>query len=157
MKRKNLIKIHVIGTIIGGFTLLSFFTSTLVSELLHDYNLIRNIKKLILWLLPLIIITMPSIALSGVRLAGKSKSPIFTKKLNRMKIIAFNGIFLVLLALYLFIKSRKGEFDTFFWTAQILELLSGATNITLIILNIKLGFVLKGRFRKRTTTTKTKS
>lgn len=154
MKRKNLIKIHIICTAIGGLTLLSFFTSTLVSELLHDYDLIRNVKKTILWFLPLILITMPLIAFSGIRLAGKSKSPIYIKKLNRMRIIAFNGIFLIFLAIYLFIKSRTGEFDNFFWIAQILELLLGAINLTLIILNIKLGFDLKGRFRKRTTTTK---
>ncbi len=95
---------------------------------------------------------MPSIAISGIKLAGDLKSPIISKKLNRMKIIAFNGIILITLAIFLYLKSTKEEFDTQFWLAQIIELILGSINLTLISLNIKLGLVLSGRFKKRVTT-----
>ncbi len=41
------------------------------------------------------------------------------------------------------------EFDGAFYEVQALELVAGATNITLLGLNMRDGFKLKGRLRRR--------
>ena len=71
-------------------------------------------------------------------------------KLKRMPLIAANGI-LVLIpsALFLASKARVGEFDTSFYAVQAIELIAGTANITLLCLNMRDGFKMKGRFRRR--------
>ena len=55
-----------------------------------------------------------------------------------MPIIAFNGIaILIPCAIYLNILASNGTFDTVFYSIQILELLAGAINMTLMFLNIR--------------------
>jgi hypothetical protein len=67
-----------------------------------------------------------------------------------MPLIAANGL-LVLIpsALFLAAKARAGEFDTTFYAVQALELAAGATNLILLGLNMRDGFKLSGRFRRR--------
>ncbi|HXX85674.1 MAG TPA: hypothetical protein VEN29_17060, partial [Casimicrobiaceae bacterium] len=47
-------------------------------------------------------------------------------------------------------KARAGEFDTAFYLVQALELAAGATNITLLSLNLRDGLKLMGRLRRGT-------
>lgn len=154
MKRKNLIKIHVFGTIIGFLALLSFLILTLISVIKYDFTFIKNVKKFILLFIPLLVISLLATGLSGKNLVKGSYSPIYSKKMIRLKIIAMNGSFLLLVALYLYIKSSKNQFGIFFWTAQIVGFFIGIINIILYISNILLGLVLKGRCRIRITRSK---
>ena len=149
MKRKLVVKIHLISTVIAGLTISSFFTATIISEVINDTLLIMAVKEKIFYALPVLLISMPSVGVSGIKLTGQYKSPVHVAKLKRMKMIAFNGILLILLATYLYISSRDGVLGQLFWVAQILELTLGATNLFLITRNIKAGFVLKGRCRGR--------
>ena len=149
MKRKLIVKIHLISTVIAGLTISSFFTATIISEVINDTLLIMSVKEKILYGLPILLVSMPSVGISGLKLTGRSKSPVHIAKLKRMKVIAFNGVLLILLAIYLYNNSRDGVFGRFFWVAQTLELMLGATNLFLITKNIKAGFILKGRYRKR--------
>ena len=50
-------------------------------------------------------------------------------------------------ALFLAHKAKAAEFDTAFYVVQALELVAGATNITLLGLNMRDGLEMKGRLR----------
>ena len=70
-----------------------------------------------------------------------------------MPFIAANGI-LVLIpsALFLAFKAKAAEFDATFYAVQALELVAGATNITLLGLNMRDGLRMTGRLRRQTRT-----
>jgi hypothetical protein len=66
-----------------------------------------------------------------------------------MPFIAGNGILILIpSALFLAAKADAVEFDTMFYAVQTLELIAGATNITLLSLNIRDGLMLAGRLRR---------
>ena len=67
-----------------------------------------------------------------------------------MPFIAGNGLLILIpAALFLASKARAGEFDTWFYVVQALELLAGATNITLLGLNMRDGLKLTGRLARK--------
>jgi hypothetical protein len=71
-------------------------------------------------------------------------------KFKRMPFIAANGILILIpSALFLAFKARAAEFDTVFYAVQALELVAGATNITLLGLNMRDGLKMKGWLRPR--------
>lgn len=148
MKRKTLVKIHIIATVIALLTIGSFFTSSLVAELSGDKTLIRDVKEAILFALPLMLIAMPAVGLTGNKLAGKSQNPIVLAKQKRMKFVFMNGVALIGLACCLYYRSHYQTIDGIFLTAQIAEFGLGLTNLVLIGLNSKNGLQLSGRFKK---------
>ena len=109
MKRRNLIKIHVLGTIIGFLTLLSFLILAAASVIKYDFTFIKNVKKFILLFVPLVAISLLATGLSGKNLVRGSYSLIYSKKMMRLKIIAMNSSLLLLVAFYLYIKSSKNQ------------------------------------------------
>ncbi len=65
-----------------------------------------------------------------------------------MPFIAANGIaVLIPSALFLASKARAGDLDVY--VVQAIELLASAVNIVLLSLNMRDGFKMKGRFRRR--------
>jgi hypothetical protein len=52
-------------------------------------------------------------------------------------------------ALFLAYKARAGAFDASFYAVQVLELVAGATNITLLSLNMRDGLTMKGWLRRQ--------
>ena len=86
---------------------------------------------------------------TGFAMGGKSTSPILVAKRRRMPIIGANGLLvLITAAIFLSIKAQAGEFDTAFYTVQVLELLAGATNLFLMGLNIRDGRQMSRRHQK---------
>lgn len=67
-----------------------------------------------------------------------------------MPIIAANGILILIpSALFLASKATSGEFDTSFYAVQLIELVAGAVNLTLLSLNMRDGLQLtRGRRRR---------
>lgn len=92
------------------------------------------------------------LALSGKKLAGKSKNPIIVKKMSRMKLIAFNGVILISLAIYLYYHAIYETIDRTFLYVQMMELLIGAINLGLLGMNIHAGLKLSGRPTKQSLT-----
>lgn len=89
---------------------------------------------------------------SGFSLAKGARSGPIGTKLKRMPFIAANGLLVLIpAALFLASKARAGEFDMWFYAVQVLELLAGATNITLLGLNMCDGFKLNGRHGRTVT------
>jgi len=149
MKRLKIIRVHIVATIIAVLTISSFFTISLIAEINGNHLFIKQVKTGILYCLPIMIIAMPILMLTGKKLAGSSKSPIIIKKMKRMKLITFNGMILISLAIYLYYQAVYIAIDSTFLYVQIAELCMGALNLTLISSNIKLGMKLSGRGRKK--------
>lgn len=148
MKRTSIIKVHIVATVVAMITIFSFFTASLYAELVNDEALIVATKTVIFYCLPLMIFAMPTLAFTGNLLAGSSRSALIKTKRRRMKIIAINGLMLVTLAVFLFIRARSGQLDSLFLSAQCLELLLGVVNFVLLSLNARVGWVLSGRIKK---------
>ena len=71
-----------------------------------------------------------------------------TKK-KRMKIVAMNGLLIMLpAAFFLSPKASVGEFDTVFYVVQIAELAVGIVQLPLMGLNFRDGLKLAGRLRR---------
>jgi len=148
MKRKNLVRIHVIATIIAAITIASFFISSLAAEINGSETAIREVKKVILFSLPVLLIAMPALGATGNMLAGKSQNPIVLAKKRKMKFVLINGLTLISLACFLYYRSHYQTIDGIFFAAQLTEFAFGLTNLTLIGLNIKSGFQLSGRLKR---------
>jgi len=148
MKRKTIVKTHIIATAIAVLTISCFFSLSLIVEITGNQEFIKQVKTGILYCLPILIVTMPMLGITGKKLAGKSKSPIVATKIKRMKLVALNGIILVSLAIYLYFRATNNNIDNTFLSIQIIELLFGAINLTLIGLNIKAGMKLSGRKKR---------
>lgn len=89
---------------------------------------------------------MAVVGASGMSLRGKRQDRLSLAKKKRMPIIAANGLLILLpAAFYLESKAASGGFDTAFYVVQILEMVAGATNLTMIGLNIRDGLTLTGR------------
>ena len=150
MKRKTILTAHIIATSIAVLTIGCFFSFSIIAEIVGNEEFIKHVKTGILYCLPVLVFVMPMLAITGKKLAGKSKSPIITTKLKRMKFVTFNGIILISLAVYLYFRAINNNIDGTFLCVQIIEILFGAINLTLLGLNIKAGMKLSGSIQRNT-------
>lgn len=148
MKRKTVLTVHLVATIVATMTIAVFFTSSLIAEISGDHDFIRSVKAFILYALPVMILAMPALKITGDKLAGKSKNPTILAKAKRMKFVVVNGIGLVTLAIFLYYRSHYQSIDNVFLTAQIAEFALGLANLTLIVLNARNGMQLSGRIKR---------
>lgn len=147
MKRKTLVRIHVLATAFAVLTISTFFILSFTAELSGDLNFIKTIKKGILYGLPLLIIAMPLLAITGNKLAGSSNHPKVIEKKFRMKLVMINGVILISLAVFLYYQSHYRMINNTFLMAQITEFVFGLANLTLIGLNVRAGLILSGKLR----------
>lgn len=138
--------VHAIAGSIAFVTILVFFVATVVVELGGDPAAIARVKAAIvqgLWLLiPALMLT----GASGFVLARKRSGNLLAAKQRRMPFIVGNGLLILLpAALLLEHWAVAGELHGIFYAVQALELLAGATNLTLIGLNIRDGIRLHAR------------
>ncbi len=153
MKRKTLVKVHIIATVVAMTTIATFFISSLVAEINGSETVIKNVKKAILYALPVMLVAMPALGVTGNKLCGKSQNPIVLAKRNRMRLVLVNGVGLISLACFLYYRSHYQTIDAIFFVAQVAEFALGLTNMALIGLKIKSGFQLSGKFKKQKTKT----
>lgn len=139
-------RIHAAAGLIALFTILAFWSSTLISEVFGGPEIIAAVKTRILYGMLILIPALLTAAATGARLGrGRMDSRIQTKK-RRMPFIAANGLLILLpSALYLAGKAAAGGFDTSFYAVQALELFAGAANASLIGLNMRDGLRLSRR------------
>lgn len=139
-------RVHAFAGGIGFLTILTFWTSTVVSELFASHETVAAIKQMILYGMFILIPAMAIAGGSGMSM-GKSRTdvPAMAKK-KRMPRIAANGLLILLpSAFYLASKSAAGAFDAWFYAVQALELVAGAANLTMMGLNIRDGLKMTGR------------
>lgn len=138
----------VVGTI-ALLTILTFWLSTIFAELFGSEALIVSVKTAIPWGFLLLIPALMTAGGTGFVLSQGDRAGVIGAKLKRMPYIAANGLLVLIpCALFLASKARAGDFDTAFYAVQTIELLAGATNITLLGLNMRDGLRLKGRLRR---------
>ncbi len=142
--------IHPMAGVLAILTIATFWLSTALAELFASQAVVTAVKTAIPWGFLVLIPALAAAGGSGFTMAKGRRTGLIGTKIKRMPIIAGNGI-LVLIpsALYLASKARAGEFDTAFYAVQALELVAGATNITLLGLNMRDGLKMRGWFRHR--------
>jgi hypothetical protein len=141
-------KVHLVAGILAFALIVTFWTSTIVSEAFGSVTMITSVKQAILWGMLLLIPAMAAVGGTGFRLGGKSTAPVIARKRRRMPVIALNGLLiLVPAAFFLAARAGAGRFDAAFYAVQGLELAAGAVNITLMSLNIRDGFAMTRRRR----------
>lgn len=139
-------KIHAFAGAIAFITIFCFWTSTVYSELFSSYQLVTQVKAWILQGMYVLIPAMIVVAGSGFSLASKRSGKLIGRKKKRMPVIALTGLLVLLpAAFYLHHKAVIGSFDTGFYWVQGIELIAGASNLSLMFLNIKDGLKMTGK------------
>lgn len=143
MKRQ----IHIAAAIVATLCIATFFISTVLVELFGNESQIQLVKSLIV--LPGLFLLIPAMALTGMTgflMSKNRKGKLLAAKQKRMPFIAINGLLVLLTAaLYLNHLASAGTFDSTFYIVQIIELIAGAINLSLMSLNIRDGRKLAGR------------
>ena len=139
-------RIHAAAGVIGFLTILTFWTSTVASELFGSHATIATVKHAVLWGMLLLVPSMAAAGATGFQLLGGRTDAAALAKKHRMLVIGPNG-FLVLIpcAFYLSSLAAKGQFGASYYTIQAVELVAGLLNLTLMGLNIRDGLRLTGR------------
>lgn len=152
MKRSLIIKIHAAFSSISLLLIISFFTSTVIVELQGNPVAIQLIKQLIVYGIAFLVPAMAITGFSGSKLAGKSKAQLIVQKRKRMQKIMILGItILIPSALMLNYLAQNNSIGGLFYSLQMIELIAGGTNIYLMALNMREGFFLSGRIRRKKT------
>ncbi|RWB52899.1 hypothetical protein [Mesorhizobium sp.] len=148
--------IHPVAGTLALLTIATFWLSTAFSELFASEATVIAVKTAIPWGLLLLIPMLAVTGGSGFALAKGVRTGVIGRKLKRMPLIAANGLLVLIpAALFLASKAKAGEFDTAFYAVQALELIAGATNITLLGLNMRDGMKLTRRRRKPSSSSQT--
>lgn len=148
MKRMTLVKIHLIATIVATLTILTFFTLSLIAETNGNDDVIKNVKSFILYALPIMVLAMPILKITGDKLNFRSDDPLIVVKKKRMEFMLINGLCLVVIAVFLYYRSHFQTIDNVFLLVQITEFGLGLTNLSLIFLNARDGFRLSERIKR---------
>lgn len=138
--RQTLAWVHRLAGGLAFLLIVTFFTSSVVVDLIGDSVQIAAVKQAILYGVGVLIPAMMATGISAAKLyPGKAKGALATKQL-RMKLAAVNGTLILLPAAVVLAQwSAAGQFDVWYWRLQGLELIAGAANATLLGLNIRDG------------------
>jgi hypothetical protein len=140
---------HLVAGILAPLCIATFFLSTIGLELFGSQEAVAQLKSLIV--MPGLWILVPAIAAaggSGMFLGRSRKGRLVDAKRKRMPFIAANGLLVLLpCAIVLDRWAAAGSFDSTFYIVQAIELLAGATNLTLMGLNVRDGLRMAGRLR----------
>lgn len=141
--------IHAVSGAIALVTIVAFWTSTVTAELFGSPDQVAAVKTAVLYGFAVLIPAMAIAGGSGFSLGAKWRGPVVAAKRTRMKIIAATGLLvLVPSAIFLAWKAGQGAFDTAFMVVQGIELIAGASNITLLALNMRDGMAMRRPKRK---------
>lgn len=143
--------IHRIAAITATICIATFFLSSIIVELFGTHESIALVKNLIV--MPGVFILIPAMAITGATGFALSKSrrgPLIANKKKRMPFVAANGMLILLpCAIFLDRWAAAGSFDSMFYIVQVIELFAGATNLTLMGLNIRDGLKMSGKLRSK--------
>ena len=139
-----IMKVHKSVAALSLLLIASFWISSAAAELSGSVQVIIFAKWFVLIGMFALVPAMATTGLTGRRLAGRRSSEVLSGKLKRIKAMAACGIVLLIpLAVYLWWKATSGEFDAWFYAAQMLEFAAGAVNLLLGILNMSAGVSLR--------------
>ena len=139
-------RVHASAAGIATVCIVSFWVSTVVSELLLSPAAVVAVKRAVLYAMSVLIPAIAVTGASGFWLGKHRTSWLLDRKKKRMAFIAMNGLLILLpAAVYLYGRALAGEFDSRFYLVQAVELLAGAANLTLMSLNVRDGLALRTR------------
>lgn len=148
--RSLLRRAHAPAGVLAALLIAAFLSATIVVELFGPPQAIAQVKGLILLGL---LVLVPALALaggSGVAMVGLAPRGPAARKLRRMRIIAPNGLLVLLpAAVFLARKAQAQDFDAAFYAVQALELAAGLINLLLLGANIVDGLRMSGRLARR--------
>lgn len=137
-------KIHAAAGAAALFVVGSFWLATVTTELSGNLEAVAAVKAGILAGMAVLVPLMVIAGASGFSLAKGWRSPSVARKKRRMRIVAANGVLVLVPAAYVLAGwAGEGRFDTAFYALQGLELVAGATNIGLLSLNMRDGLALR--------------
>lgn len=140
--------VHPVAGALALVIIATFWLSTAITELLGSEATVIAVKTAIPWGFIVLIPALAATGGSGLVLAKGRRAGLIGAKLKRMPLIAANGLLvLVPAALFLGAKARAVELDADFYAVQMLELVAGLANISLLALNMRDGLRMKGRLR----------
>ena len=147
--RRFFSRIHAIAGVRAFVTILMFLSSSLAAELWGSAASIAGVKQAIAWALLVLVPALMTTGASGFAMAGPSPKGVLAHKSKRMRLIAGNGI-LVLVPSVLFLawKAAHDEFDAAFILVQTVEFAAGSVNVVLMGLNIRDGLRMTRRLRR---------
>lgn len=149
-KTKMKSRVHAVAGVLGLTLITLFFTSSIVVEIVGDDRAVAAVKTTILFAL---FVLVPSIMIAGGTgrsMAGKGENAIIRRKKRRMIAIAAIGLLvLVPCAVTLQRLAVGGDLGTAFYVVQVVELVGGAVNISLMCLNVRDGRTLTSGRRVR--------
>jgi hypothetical protein len=117
-----------------------FFLGTVSSELFGTPEQVAWVKAWILRLIPLLVVLMAGAGAMGNLAARGWDAPEVRRKKLRMAAVAANGLLVLIPCAWVLERwAAAGEFGGAFYAVQALELVAGATNITLLSLNFRDG------------------
>lgn len=144
MNRETLRHIHLIASRTAFLCILTFWTSTLISELFLSQDMVIWVKNAIAYGVFLLIVAMAVTGATGFKMGGKSKHRNIVAKKKRMPFIALNGLLVLLpCAFYLCYRANLGQFDGVFYGIQAVELVAGFVNLVLMGLSMKDGMSIR--------------
>lgn len=137
---------HAFAGAAAMLTIASFWTSTLISEAFMDQAAVAAVKQWIVYGLFLLVPFMAATGGSGFVLSKSRSGSLLERKKRRMAVIGANGLLLMIpMAIFLNGKASAGEFDALFYAVQIIELLVGIIQLTLMGMNFRDGLRLTGK------------
>ena len=138
---RNLIKVHIAASLVATATIFVFLVLAVASEVAPGFT--ASARASILKGLLVLVPALMAIGITGLRLARRHHGRLVDDKLRRMKLVAFNGLFiLVPSAFWLAGRAEAGHFDAAFGVVQLIELVAGAANLRLLLLNLRDGMRL---------------
>lgn len=141
---------HAIAGSSAMLIIASFWTSTLVSEVLLDQAAVATVKQWIVYGLFLLVPFMTATGGSGFVLSKARSGSLLDGKKRRMAVIGANGLLLMIpMAVFLSSKAANAEFDALFYAVQVVELVVGAIQLTLMSLNFRDGLRLTGKLARQ--------
>ncbi|MBF0586085.1 hypothetical protein INT08_04885 [Prosthecochloris sp. N3] len=136
------------GAGVTAFCIISlFWLSTIFVELFGSHEAVAFVKRSIVLGMWIVIPAIITTGITGTILGKKRNGKFVERKKRRMPFIALNGLLiLVPSAIFLDHCASNGNFGSFFYAVQGLELAAGALNIVLIGSSIRDGLQLSTSF-----------
>lgn len=140
MPRSSMVRIHL-SAAAGALALIAtFLVSSAVTELAGNAADVHGLRQWIVFALPLLVGCLAAAALTGRRLARKSRAAVIRRKQRRMQVVAALGIVvLVPCALILDALTASASAGAVVTGLVLTEMLAGALNLTLLLLNARDG------------------
>lgn len=150
MNRALVRRAHAVAGGLALLTIMTFWVSTVLTELAGNSEALVTVKHAIPWGLLLLVPALAATGFTGMRLTRNARGRLVRRKLVRTRFVAVIGLLvLVPCVLYLGATASVEDLGTRFYAVQAIELVAGATNITLLMLNAQDGLRLTGRARSR--------